>query len=72
MTIDIKHPGAFHKVTGTPEGQKIPEAKIQKELHSPNPHIRQEANFAENAKHFDHSHHVSKMIQHHNTHGHGE
>jgi hypothetical protein len=56
MAIEIKksHEGLFHRDTNTPAGQKIPEAKIQEKLHSPDPKERARAQFAENAKHFHH------------------
>lgn len=57
MTIEIKpsHEGRFHDWTGTPQGQKIPMEKIEKGLHSKDPAIRKEANFARNAREWDHS-----------------
>lgn len=42
--------GSFHTATGTPQGQKIPEAKIQKALHSDSPKLRKKAQFAENVR----------------------
>jgi hypothetical protein len=63
----IKHPGLFHKETGTPAGKKIPEAKIQQKLHSPDPKVRQRAQFAENAKHWHH--HGGAATQSHSSHG---
>lgn len=69
--IKPSHEGKFHRATGTPAGQPIPESKIEAAEHSSSPAVRKEAVFAENAKHFDHSHHVAKEIQHHRTHGHG-
>ena len=71
MSIDIKHPGALHRELGVPQGQKIPEAKLQQALHSPDPHRRAQAQFAENAKGFDHHGAVQHEINHHQTHGHG-
>ena len=70
-SIDIKHPRALHRALGVPDGQKIPEAKIQQALHSGDPHRRAQAQFAENAEHFDHHGAVQQHIDHHNTHGHG-
>lgn len=56
MAIEIKksHEGLLHLDTHTPKGEKIPESKIEKALHSPDPAVRKRANFAENAKHFHH------------------
>jgi len=56
MSINIKpsHAGLLHKDTGTPSGHKIPEAKIEQKLHSPDPAVRKRAQFAENAKHWHH------------------
>jgi len=56
MTIEIKksHEGLLHKDTGTPSGKKIPEAKVEKALHSPDEAVRKRAQFAENAKHWKH------------------
>lgn len=54
MAIKIKksHEGRLHKALGVKSGQKIPESKIEKALHSKNPRIRKEARFAENARHW--------------------
>lgn len=54
--INPAHKGELHRKLGVPQGQAIPEAKIQQALHSSNPSTRKQAQFAENAKHFDHSH----------------
>jgi len=51
MELHLKK-GALHRDTGTPMGQKIPEAKIQAKLNSSNPLERKRAQFAENAKHW--------------------
>jgi len=37
-----------------PQGQKIPEKKLEAAEHSADPKIRKRANFAENAKHWHH------------------
>lgn len=42
----IKHPGALHRKLGVPEGEKIPESKLQSALHSENPMTRRQANLA--------------------------
>lgn len=56
MAIHIKpsHKGRLHEKLGVPEGEKIPEAKIEKAKHSKSPALRREANFAENAKGWSH------------------
>lgn len=46
----IKHPGALHKALHVPEGQKIPEAKLEKAEHSSNPTMRKRANLAKTLK----------------------
>lgn len=46
----IKHPGALHKELHVPEGQKIPEAKLQSAEHSSNSLLRKRANLAETLK----------------------
>ena len=48
----IKRPGALHRATHTPLGEKIPEKKMVKAEHSKNPRIRREANFARTLKGF--------------------
>ena len=55
MKIEIKRPGAMHKKTGTPKGKKIPVAKLEKEKKSSDPLTRKQANFALNARKWDHS-----------------
>ncbi len=42
----IKHPGALHRELKVPEGQKIPQSKLTKALHSNNPKLRKQANLA--------------------------
>jgi len=46
--------GALHKDLGVAEGEKIPEVKIQRALHSKSKKLRKRAQFAENAKHWHH------------------
>lgn len=46
----IKRPGALHRALGVPEGQKIPEKKVEKAEHSSNPRLAHEAHFAEELK----------------------
>lgn len=52
MAIKIKpsHKGLLHRKLGVPEGQKIPASKLNKALKSKSPALREEANFARNAK----------------------
>lgn len=40
--------GLLHKKLGVPQGEKIPEGKIQKAKQSSSPALRKEATFAEN------------------------
>lgn len=56
MSIEIKssHVGLLHKDTGTPQGKKIPNSKLEKAKHSMSPAIRRRATFAENAKGWKH------------------
>jgi hypothetical protein len=42
--------GALHKALHVPEGEKIPEAKLEKAEHSSNPTMRKRANLAETLK----------------------
>jgi hypothetical protein len=52
--IDSSHEGRLHKALGVPYGHKIPASALRRAKHSKNPHMRQMANFAANAKHWDH------------------
>lgn len=51
-SIEIKpsHKGLLHKKLGIPEGEKIPESKLENAAHSSSPSERKEANFALNAR----------------------
>lgn len=42
--------GKLHRETGTPEGKKIPEKKIEKAEHSKSTTVKREANLAETAR----------------------
>lgn len=53
----IKHPAALHKTLGVPEGEKIPEKKMQKALHSSNETTKKRAQLAETLGHMHHRHH---------------
>ncbi len=52
--IKKSHEGDLHKKLGIPAGKPIPEKDLQKALHSKSKKEREEAQFAENAKHFNH------------------
>jgi hypothetical protein len=56
MSINIKpsHEGKFHDWTGTPQGKEIPMSKIKQGERSPDPAVRKEAHFADNARHWNH------------------
>ncbi len=42
----IKRPGYLHKALGVKQGNKIPEARIEKATHSRNKHLEEAANLA--------------------------
>jgi len=46
--------GGLHRALGVPEGEKIPEAKIEAAKHSSNSHVQHMANFASTMKGFKH------------------
>lgn len=46
--IKPSHRGLLHKKLGVPQGEKIPEKKIEAAKHSKSPAERKEATFAEN------------------------
>jgi hypothetical protein len=50
----IKHPGALHRELHVPEGEKIPEKKLEAAAHSDNPTLRRRANLAKTMKGFHH------------------
>ncbi len=52
--IKPSHKGRLHKALGVPQGKPIPEGSLRQALHSSNPHVRQMAQFAVNAKSFAH------------------
>ena len=54
--IEIKpeNKGKLHEDLGVPKGEKIPEEKLEEAEHSDDPKERQRAQFAENAKHWNH------------------
>jgi hypothetical protein len=53
--INPAHKGELHRDTGTPQGQPIPAQKLEQALHSSDPAVRKRANFARNAKGWNHS-----------------
>jgi hypothetical protein len=65
MAINIKpsRKGLLHKKLGVPQGEKIPASKLAKAKKSKSPSLRKEANFAVNAKKFDHSSPMKKAFK---------
>lgn len=55
ININPAHKGRLHRDLGVPEGQPIPADKLQQALNSPDPKVRARAQFAKNAKSFDHN-----------------
>lgn len=53
--IKKSHEGRFHKDVGKKPGEKITSADIEKGLRSKNPAERKRANFARNARKWNHS-----------------
>lgn len=47
-----KNPGKLHRKLHVPEGEKIPESKLQKAEHSNDPALRKEATLAETGKRY--------------------
>ncbi len=50
--INPTHKGDLHTSLHVPQGEKIPTEKLQKALHSENPHLKKMAVFARNAAHW--------------------
>jgi len=50
IKIKPSHEGDYRAHTGTPEGEEIPQSTIDKDLNSDDAHVRQMANFANNAR----------------------
>jgi hypothetical protein len=48
--VPESHKGMLHKALGVPQGEKIPEAKLEKAADSSNSHMRHMAQFAKNVK----------------------
>ena len=57
-----KNKGALHRKLGVKQGQRIPEAKLEKAENSGNPKERKEASLAETAKGFNHSKTPRKVL----------
>jgi len=53
-SFTIKNPGGLHRATHTPQGEKIPEAKINAALHSDSPRVRRMAASAKGLKAMHH------------------
>lgn len=52
--IKSSHKGRLHDALGVPQGEKIPAAKLAQAKKSEDPHMRQMATYAANAKKWDH------------------
>ena len=52
--LNPAHKGALHRALGIPSGKPIPVEREEAAKHSPDPKVRQEANFALNARGFKH------------------
>lgn len=57
MSINIKpsHRGLLHRSLGVPQGEPIPQSKVESAENSSDRAVRKRAVFAENAKHWNHS-----------------
>lgn len=55
IRIKPDHKGLLHKKLGVPQGERIPAGKLEQALRSASPALRKEANFAKNAKKWNHS-----------------
>lgn len=49
-SIKPSHKGRLHTALGVPQGDKIPASKLEKAAHSKDPHMRQMATYAKNAR----------------------
>ncbi len=54
IAIKPSHKGLLHKDLGIKASAPIPAADLMKALHSKNPSVRKRANFARNAKSWNH------------------
>lgn len=55
INLNPAHKGRLHSTLKVPQGQPIPAGKLTKALDAKSPAVRKEAQFAENAKGWDHS-----------------
>ena len=51
VKIKPSHKGELHRDLGVPQGEKIPQRKLEQARHSENPAVRKRAVFAENFGH---------------------
>lgn len=54
LNIHIKRPGQLHRDLGVPKDKPIPASKLAAAKRSTNPAVRKRANFAFNAKKWNH------------------
>lgn len=54
IVIAPSHKGALHRMLGIPQGKPTPESMLEKAAHSKNPTERKRAQFALNAKKWNH------------------
>lgn len=54
INLNPAHKGKLHKALDVPMGQKIPMGKIEKAAAGASPTVRKEAQFAENARGWNH------------------
>lgn len=52
--LNPKHAGMLHRDLGIEPSNKIPLAKLELAIHSKNPSVRRRAQFAKNARGFNH------------------
>jgi hypothetical protein len=52
----VKNKGGLHRSLGVPEGQIIPQSKINKATHADNPRVAKEARLAKTLEHFHKRH----------------
>lgn len=54
ININPKNKGELHRDLGVPVGEPISASKLMTAMHSKSPAVRKRANFARNAKKWDH------------------
>lgn len=59
-----KNKGTLHRALGVPQGEKIPEKKLEKATHSKNPTMRRRAALAKTLKGFNHGENKSSLPGH--------